>query len=727
MKRIFILLFFVVAMAVWSTPSFAARQVIGSSSPLSAAPNGETDGVTMTGLITLTVGTQDIFTANNIAVPATTPSAVSTTVNSEGSIQFNGNSHVYGGLGASGLILLDVNAADLTTIDLRGTAFVTTLTVGTGTWGFNSGTTTGTVTNTILSGDGTISLSEGTKVTNGAGLTTTVAAANGTGTLSLGSGSHWVGAVGSGAFMLKEVNVDGGSTAGVSATITGAVDAHSFDLGTNTLNILGGALSLNNDGVGGVINTTIAGTGSTQYGHILAPAGAFTAQALTVNVTVPTGTYIPLGQLYNIVDALSSPGGYVVTVVVNNPLYTFEPFPVAGTAADGHVTLKTTGNPIKPVTPSTNSNAPMAAAVADALLTLPVTSPVVIAINNLTTADAVANAEAQLAPSTPSLAVPLVTYQGIRAFQDLWLSRLDGCGQVSWPSEDKENCKGKSASSGWWLKGFGYFGEQDARDAFTQYNSTIIGSMLAYDISVGLNTRAGVGFGYARTAIKGSTFDARTDFDTYQGLVYIGHEAGSWFVDASGSFGWNQYQDNRHIQFPGIDLTARSKYSGQDYTAFGRAGFHLPSVFEFIITPTASLQYTRINIDGRSEREAGTDVNLVVKSQHYDYLESGLGAKIERNFDFRNLTLVPEGHFEWLHKLSNPRIKQTAEYEMGSDSFTTPSLRTVADSYHAGVGLNLLSCACSATIWSVEAGYDYYWRTDGYAANQVSMRVSRRF
>ena len=696
MKRIFFLLFFIVAMAVWCTPSFAARQVIGVSSPLSAAPNGETDGVTMTGLILLTVGTQDIFTANNIAVPATVPPAVSTTVNSQGSIQFNGNSHVYGGIGASGLILLDVSAADLTTIDLRGTAFVTTLTVGTGTWGFNSGTTTGTVTNTILTGNGTISLSAGTKVTNGGGLTTTVAAATGTGTLSLGSGSHWAGAVGSGAFMLKEVNVDGGSTAGVSATITGAVDAHSFKLGTNTLNILGGALSLNNDGAGGVINTTIAGTGLTQYGHILASAGAFTAGALTVNVTVPSGTYIPLNQLFNIVNALSSPGGYVVTVVVNNPLYTFQPFPVAGTAADGLVTIKSTGNPITasqtpPAGVILPSNAPIAASVANALLTLPVTSPVVVAINALTTAAAVVNAEAQLAPSTPSLAAPLVTYQGIREFQDLWLSRLDGCGQVSWPSEDKENCKGKNASSGWWLKGFGYFGEQNARGAFTQYNSTIIGSMLAYDVPVGLNTRAGVGFGYARTAIKGSTFDARTDFDTYQGLVYIGHEAGPWFVDASGSFGWNQYQDNRHIQFPGVDLTARSKYSGQDYTVFARTGYHFP-IQKFTLTPMVSLQYSRVNIEGHTEREAG-DVNMNVKSQHYDYLESGLGAKVERSFTFNRYTLVPDVHLEWLHKLSNPRLSQTAAYTAaGSSSFTTPGLRTVADSYHVGTGITLLSC-----------------------------------
>jgi uncharacterized protein with beta-barrel porin domain len=117
-----------------------------------------------------------------------------------------------------------------------------------------------------------------------------------------------------------------------------------------------------------------------------------------------------------------------------------------------------------------------------------------------------------------------------------------------------------------------------------------------------------------------------------------------------------------------------------------------------------------------------------VESQHYNYLESGLGAKVERNFSFRSLTLVPEVRFEWLHMISNPKLAQSSAYTpAGSESTKTDGLHTVADTYHVGTGLTLLSCACSATSWSLEGGYDYYWRVDGYAANQVTARVTARF
>lgn len=734
MKRIFVFLFFVVAMAVWCTPSFAHTQWDNPSDQTMGASS--TDGVILHFDVPATdylnigsvVGdTVNIFTGNSDYSAA----AVTTVANANGSLVFKGSSTVYGGIGVSGTSLYGITANNGTTLNFLGRVYLYTghLDVGSGTVNFKSGTIGDNLlaTNFLASAGTTGKISLDTNTTVEGALTT---ATDNQGTLELYGGSRLRGAVGgpTTTYGLMAINVVGGSnTNGVTAYIgtddTGAVNAYTFDLATNTLRI-GGALTIaDNSGVGGVIKTTLAGTSSSLYGHIIPVGASNLGSALEVRVTVPSGTYIPLNQLFEIVEATSGTDSSVITVSVvsGNPLYTF----TADPSVTGKVIIKTTGTTLQPANPVEN---PVADVVGPAIATLPATSPVIIAINALTTADAVANAEAQLAPSTPSLASPLLTYQGVRQFQALWLNRLDGCGQVSWPSEDKENCKGSTADNGWWLKGFGYFGQQDSRSGFTSYDARILGSMIAYDRSLGVNTRAGVGVGYARTNIKGTVYDANTESDTYRAVAYIGHEMGSWFFDGSGSFGWNEYRDRRHVEFPGMDTTAKSKYNGQDYTAFGRAGFHLPSILEFIITPMASLQYTRINIDGHTEKGSTDDINMRVRSQHYDYLESGLGGKVERPFNYNNkFTFVPEAHFEWLHKLSNPRIKQTAVYIDSGSAFTTPSLRTVADSYHAGVGLNLLSCACSATVWSVEAGYDYYWRTDGYAANQVSMRLSRRF
>ncbi|MGD0596648.1 MAG: autotransporter domain-containing protein [Sedimentisphaerales bacterium] len=739
MKRIFFLLVFVAAIAAWCPLSFAARQTAVGPGIIPLDADGVLNGVDMSvsGITgTLSVGVpggpeMDIFTSNTSL--ATFPLAVSTSASSQGNIVFNSSSTVYGNIGVTqpgGPFLLNIDAgAAGATVNFLGSVFATTLNVtGTGAVNFNSGSTNITATN--FGGDGTISLAPNTTVI---GALTTTAGAN-TGTLSLGGGSVLDGAVG-GAIGLRAINVVGGdNTAGVSATITGATNAYSFSLGTNTLNI-GGALTLATDGV---INTTLAGTSPAQYGHIVPTGASNLGPRLGVNVTVPSTAYIPVGTLFNIVDATSGTNGSVVTVTVKdptNPLYAFSPVPLAGTT-NGLVEIKTDTIPLMaPIAPPPGVPlppvAPIAAPVVPVLIDIPPTPDLVevlAPINAITDPAAVVNAVAQLAPSTPSLAAPLVTFRGIRQFQNLWSSRLDMCREVSEPNKENPNCQGNEPRNGWWLKGFGYSGNQDAEDGFTGYNTRTLGTMIACDTPIGLDTRAGLGFGYARSTINGETFDASTEFDSYQAIAYIGHEDGPWFVNGSAEFGWNEYSSMRHIEFPGVDRRAKAEYSGQDYTAFASTGFHLSAPQEFTITPLASLQYTRMHLNGYTEKGAG-DIDLKAKAQDYDFLESGLGVKVERYFSDRNGTsYVPEGHFNWFRELSNPDLTQTAKYTVaGSGAFTTPRLKTADDMFNVGGGLTLLSCACSATTWSLEAVYDYDWNNSGYFANQVMVRLTSRF
>jgi uncharacterized protein with beta-barrel porin domain len=740
MKRILFLLVLAAAITVWCPLSFAARQTAVGPGIIPLDADGVLNGVDMSvsGITgTLTVGVpggpeMDIFTSNTSL--AAFPLAVSTSASSQGNIVFNSSSTVFGNIGVTqpgGPFLLNIDAgAASTTVNYLGSVFATTLNVtGTGAVNFNSGSTNITATN--FGGDGTISLAPNTTVI---GALTTTAGAN-TGTLSLGGGSVLDGAVG-GAVGLRAINVVGGdNTAGVSATITGATNANSFSLGTNTLNI-GGALTLATDGI---INTTLAGTTPAQYGHIVPTGASNLGPRLGVNVTVPSTAYIPVGSLFNIIDATSGTDGSVVTVttvVPTNPLYAFSPVPLAGTT-NGLVEIRTDTIPLMvPIVPpppgvTLPPAAPIAAPVVPVLIAIPPTPDIVqvlAPINAITDPVAVVNAVVQLTPSTPSLATPLVTFRGIRQFRNLWTSRLDMCSEVSEPNKENPNCRDNEPRNGWWLKGFGYAGSQDARDGFTGYNTRTLGTMIACDTPIGLGTRAGLGFGYARSTINGETFDASTEFDTYQAIAYIGHEDGPWFINGSAEFGWNEYSSMRHIEFPGVDRKANADYSGQDYTAFASTGFHLSGPQEFTITPIASLQYTRMHLNGYTEKGAG-DIDLKAKSQDYDFLESGLGVKVERYFRDRNgMSYVPEGHFNWFHELTNPELTQTAKYTApGSGSFTTPALKTDDDMFNVGGGLTLLSCACSATTWSLEGVYDYDWNNSGYYANQVMVRLTSRF
>jgi outer membrane autotransporter protein len=756
---------FCAALFLGVCPAAMAQQVINGAIPTALSPTGVTSGVSMTGqggggsLIVGTIGgpQMDIFTNNSAGGNVTNAllRAVSTDTSSQSNIVFNSSSNVFGALGITnpgGPFFLNINGGNNgTAVNFNGNLFGTITTVsGTGALNFNSGSTNITATN--FAGNGTINLAPNTTLIGAL----TTATAN-TGTLSLGSGSALTGAVG-GANGLKAVNVVGGSnTAGVSASISGALNAYAFSLGTNTLNV-GGALTIANSTASGVINTTLASP--TVYGNIRPLGATNLGPTLLINVAVPQSAFFPVGTQFNIVQTQagtvqSGTNGSLVVVVNDptNPLYTFSAVPAAGTVA-GQITITTTGIPLTvPVAPPPGAVLPPAQAIAAPVVPAVLAaagasasgsdllSTVLPAINAISSATTVVNAVAQLAPSASGLGAPLVTFEGARAFQDLLSSHLyeGACGGGSQTNDRRRRddtrkpngmssaCPESNQYSGLWLKGFGYFGNQGSQGAFSGYDSTVLGAMAGYDMAFSSDTRIGLGVGYAHSKVDGKLAGNTTGFNTYQVTGYIAHEDGSWFANGDVSYGRNGYSGIRQIAFTGINRTAFAKYGGDDATVFLTTGYHF-FTDDFTVTPLVSLQATHLNLDGYTETGAG-DINLRVSSQSYDFLESGLGANVARPFDLDDGgALLPELHAKWLHEFLSQNLQNVAAFTAtGSTPFVTPGLNAARDTLNVGAGLTLLSCNCDARTWSVEGIYDFYWRSRNFTAHQVTLAASYRF
>ena len=683
-----LLLICIAVMAAWSSPGFAV-QTANPSATLDAT--GQDEGVEMIGGAgTLTVdgtgGFLDIYRNNSSGGLVIDPLdiAVSTTASSTDNILFNSNSisNVFGTLGVTppgGPFFLDVSAAGSTNVNFHGSVFTTTMGIGTGTVNFLNDTNFAGLTSTgavTFTGDGVMALDVNTLFIGAIN-----AGGAEVGTLSLAGGSEVQGAVGA-AGGLRAIEVVG---SGVSAAITGGqVDVFTFFLEDNTLTIDGALFILNDGLLTPTLNTTISS--QLVYGNIVTTGSTTLPTTLLVDVTVPGGTILLPGSFFTILDSGTGPGTSIVTVTSSSG-YEFAAVPP--TTLLGDVVIQVTG-----------TGTALPAAIVS-----------------------------QIEPSTPSLATPEVTFQRTRQFHSLWQSRLNICrGDNRYHELNPDAChRDTDPRSGWWAQGFGRVGEQDARSDTAGYDSTIIGGMVGYDVPLNPDTRAGLGVGYARSSIEGKTFDTDTDIDSFQAMAYAGHERGPWFVHGSATFSWNEYDGRRHIVAPPVDTTANTDYSGQDYTVFARTGYHLFAQ-EFVIIPNASLQYSRINIDGYTEKGAG-DFSLKAKSQDYDFVELGLGVKVERDFNFRGGKAVPEIHFNWFHRLSNPTAEQTARYyTIGAAPFTTQGQDIDDDTLNVGAGFTLMSCGiCDATTWSVDAVYDYEWRGDDYDAHQGMLRITGRF
>lgn len=682
--------------AAWALPS-SAREAVALPGVVGA--EGVLNGVDTTGNATLSIGNnQNINTNNDLG------GAFTTANNLQGSLLFLGNSTVTGSTGAIGNRYLNISAGAVgTTVNFNGPVFSSTINVsGTGIVNFN-GNVTGAP---VFANDGFINLAANRLLTGA--ITTNTA---NTGTLTLNGGSSVTGAIG-GANGLKQINVAGGN-----AAITGAVQAQGFSLGANTLAITG-ALTTN---AGGTISTTLAS--NAVFGKIVAGTSLINAGGVTVVPTV-TGV-LTNGTNFKIVDAPAGTIGAVVSVVNNNPRYTFAGLPTV----TGDVNIRLTG--VAPL--ATLVTAPGAATVAPIVdVTAPAGSDLLTvqnAIAVLPTAAAINSALVQLAPGTTNLAAPRVAGQTTQLFEDLWMARLDEIDSCepnkSGVPENVQKCKAPERRNNWWGKGFGNWSRQGDVANMSGYKTEAAGLMLAYDLPLNNETRVGFGGGYANTRIDGNNSSGHSKIDSYQVTGYVSHTPGPWFVKGALMFGVDRYTGSRSIVFSGVNRTASADYTGQQYTGLVAAGRHF-FFDKTTVTPLASLQASRIHVGSYTEGGA-SDVNLRVNSQSYNFVQSSLGVKAERIIPSGNGAYSPEVHVKWLHDFSSTTMQQNAAFIGGGAEFATQGIKQDRDLFNVGAGVSFLSCNCGENSWTVEALYDYKWNQNNYSSHQVSVLASYRF
>ena len=240
------------------------------------------------------------------------------------------------------------------------------------------------------------------------------------------------------------------------------------------------------------------------------------------------------------------------------------------------------------------------------------------------------------------------------------------CGQVDQPrqpgTEQPSTCQRNEPSAGWWVKGFGYFGDQGAQDGFTGYNSTHFrhddrctmhrlftcpsmarrasASALAMHEPQSMERRS------APTPIPIPMRQRPTSLMSRGrgSSTAICHLAGM-IIRKTGTF-W----------YP-VQSTARRRAATADRpTPLSRQPAITSSLRDFTITPLASLQYTHMNLDSYTETGAAP-LNLSVNSQSYDFLESALGVTASRAFSPVMGRLFPKYISSGFMSCSTPECK----------------------------------------------------------------------
>jgi uncharacterized protein with beta-barrel porin domain len=699
------------AIATWA-PVTSARETVALPNIIGVGNiEAQARGVDTTGSGLLTINPDiNVNTLNDVGGAFTSGGI------DAASILFAGSSTITGFTGTSLIRFAAITAgANATTTNFNGNVFTNQFNLsGTGTVNFNGSLNPGvTAASTIFAGDGFINI--GANQTFVSAITTLTA---NTGTLTLNGGSSVTGAIG-GASGLKQINVVGGD-----ASVIGAVQAQQFNLGMNTLSI-DGALTTN---TAGTISTTLAS--DAVFGRIVVTGdSAIDAGGVTVVPTV-TGA-LTNGTVYNIVSSPSGTDNAVVSVINNNPRYTFAGLPTTL----GNVDIQLTG--IAPL--ATLVTASGALAIAPILdVNAPVNSDlrtIQDAIAILPNTGAINNALVQLAPGNTNLAAPWIAGQATRMFEDQLMARMDevqanccdtACNPDKTRAEQKaRECTDTKQHNNLWGKAIGSIGNQDGRNNMSGYETEAVGFMLGYDVPLGNYSRAGLGGGYINTHIYDNDSAARTRVDSYQATAYFEYAPQPWFVQAALTAGIDKYDGNRYVRFPGVNRKINADFSGQQYTGLVAIGKHF-YVNQTTITPLASLKATHISVDDYNEKGGG-DINLRVDDQNYDFVQSSLGVKIERVIQTSTGAVSPEIHAKWLHDFNSTTMEQEAMFAGGGSSFKTEGIKHDRDLYNVGAGFTMMYCNCDTNSWSVKGLYDYKWNDSDYSSHQVSLIANVKF
>ena len=156
----------------------------------------------------------------------------------------------------------------------------------------------------------------------------------------------------------------------------------------------------------------------------------------------------------------------------------------------------------------------------------------------------------------------------------------------------------------------------------------------------------GVFGGYSSTRGDLDAVGSRTRIGTSTIGGYYSYDAPTWFASVTGLYGWSKY-DNTRIALGTANL---SNFNGTHYSVRGRAGTDL--VYGgWTITPEASLQYTRVNVDAFTE--TGSPAALNVAADHGDSLRSTLAMRFAREFHINGGVLTPEFRLGWMHEFQS--------------------------------------------------------------------------
>jgi uncharacterized protein with beta-barrel porin domain len=246
----------------------------------------------------------------------------------------------------------------------------------------------------------------------------------------------------------------------------------------------------------------------------------------------------------------------------------------------------------------------------------------------------------------------------------------------------------ESRPNGVHLRMLGRTGLMDTHGGYDGYDYRSMLISGGYDRVLRDGLLVGVSGGYARTdADYKDVGKSDSSLDSYSLGFYGTWFDEQWYVDAMISAAYNKYESNRQI--PAFARIAKSDSTGYTVSAKNAGGYRF-DVGGFGLTPNISVEYTRFHQNGYTESGAGA-ANLTLPDVDSNFLESGLGLKLDRAWQTGFGQIIPEISASWMHEwFTQDKSLTVSMTGMPGTVFSQTTAQTARDAYRFGAGVRLL-------------------------------------
>ncbi|MFZ5675618.1 MAG: autotransporter domain-containing protein [Pseudomonadota bacterium] len=271
-------------------------------------------------------------------------------------------------------------------------------------------------------------------------------------------------------------------------------------------------------------------------------------------------------------------------------------------------------------------------------------------------------------------------------------------------------------SSGFWMQGFGSWGDWDGDGNAATLDRSTGGAVAGVDTLVG-DWRLGVAGGYSQASFDVDDRRSSGDADGYHAAIYAGTNWDNVIFRAGAAYSWSDVATERRITSPIID-ELKADYGAGTAQVFGELAY-AAQFGGLTLEPFANAAYVNLHTEGFTEE--GGAAALHSKSSSSESFVTTLGLRPEMSFGLGDMETVASATIGWQHAFGDVTPETQLAFE-GGEEFGIRGVPMARDTalVEAGLAMKLTD--------SVSLGASYQGQFgDGVSDNGFNARLGVEF